>query len=201
MQENFENLIASFIENKVGIYDHFLSDALSNNLTSNLQDLHKQKLLLAAATGNANKLHHDTAVRSDSIYWLDKKHDDKYEDEFFLQMEGFIKYLNMSCYTGITNYEFHYSLYESGSFYKKHIDQFQDNSDRKYSMISYLNNNWQKESGGELLIHQENKDQKISPTQGKTVFFKSNELEHEVLVTHQTRMSVTGWLKSDKNNL
>jgi SM-20-related protein len=48
-----------------------------------------------------------------------------------------------------------------------------------------------------LLIHQANNNQKIAPTQGKTVFFKSDELVHEVLVTQNTRMSITGWLKSD----
>jgi SM-20-related protein len=64
-------------------------------------------------------------------------------------------------------------------------------------MISYLNANWQEKDGGELLIHQPHHNQKISPTQGKTVFFKSNELEHEVLVTQERRMSVTGWLKRD----
>ena len=62
-------------------------------------------------------------------------------------------------------------------------------------MISYLNENWQKEDGGELLIQQGNSDQNISPTLGKTVFFKSNELIHEVLPTLQRRMSVTSWLK------
>jgi SM-20-related protein len=64
-------------------------------------------------------------------------------------------------------------------------------------MISYLNANWHENDGGELLIHQLDNDQKISPTQGKTVFFKSNELVHEVLVTNERRMSVTGWLKRD----
>jgi SM-20-related protein len=195
MEQDFETLIASFIKNNVGISEHFLSDALANNLKLNLFALHKQKLLLAAATGNANNLSHDTAIRSDSIYWLDRKHDNKYENEFFDLIEDFIKYLNKSCYAGIASYEFHYSLYETGSFYKKHLDQFQNNSGRKYSLISYLNNNWQEEDGGQLLIHQTDNDQKVSPTQGKTVFFKSNELEHEVLLTNQTRMSVTGWLK------
>jgi SM-20-related protein len=64
-------------------------------------------------------------------------------------------------------------------------------------MISYLNDNWTAKDGGELLIHQTDANQKIAPTQGKTVFFKSNELEHEVLVTQERRMSVTGWLKRD----
>jgi SM-20-related protein len=195
MEKDFETLIASFIENNIGISNHFLSDNLSNQLKINLLALHKQKLLLAAGTGNANKLVHNTTVRSDAIYWLDKKHDNQYENEFFNQIEDFIKYLNISCYAGITDCEFHYSLYEPGSFYKKHVDQFQNNSDRKYSMISYLNADWIESDGGELLIHQSDNNQKIAPTQGKTVFFKSNELLHEVLVTNQPRMSVTGWLK------
>ncbi len=195
MEKDFETIIASFIENNIGIDEHFLSDNLSNQLKINLLTLYKEKLLVAAGTGNADKLTHNVAVRSDSIYWLDKTHDDKYENEFFSQIEDFIRYLNMSCYAGITDYEFHYSLYEIGSFYKKHVDQFQNNSDRKYSMISYLNADWIEKDGGELMIHQLNKDQKISPIQGKTVFFKSNELLHEVLVANQPRLSVTGWLK------
>jgi SM-20-related protein len=86
-------------------------------------------------------------------------------------------------------------LFETGDFYRKHLDQFKDDSHRQFSMVSYLNSDWKTTDGGELLIHQTNNNQKIAPTQGKTVFFKSNELEHEVLVTNERRMSVTGWLK------
>lgn len=197
MENSFETLIASYIENKVGISEHFLSDELANHLKENLLSLNHENLLLNAGTGNAEKLTHNTLVRSDVIYWLDKKHNNAYENAFFVQIEAFIDYLNTSCYAGITGYEFHYSLYEAGSFYSKHLDQFKDNSSRQFSMISYLNNNWEEKDGGELLIHQTNNNQKISPTQGKTVFFKSNELEHEVLVTKERRMSVTGWLKRD----
>jgi SM-20-related protein len=195
MEKNFEILIANFIENNIGVSEDFLSKNLSEHLKINLLALNNEKLLLLAGTGNVEKLIHNAAVRSDSIYWLDRKNENQYENEFFDQIEDFIKYLNKTCYAGITGYEFHYSLYEIGSFYKKHIDQFQNNSDRKYSLISYLNADWVEGDGGQLLIHQESGNQKISPTQGKTVFFKSNELEHEVLVTNQRRMSITGWLK------
>lgn len=197
MEKDFETLIASFIENKVGISNHFLSDDLSNNLKVNLLALFDKKLLVTAGIGNSEKLNHDSAVRSDSIYWLDRKNENRYENEFFDQIEDFIKYLNHSCYAGITGYEFHYSLYEKGSFYKKHLDQFQNNTSRQYSLISYLNADWIETDGGQLMIHQPNNNQTISPTQGKTVFFKSNELVHEVLLTHQRRMSITGWLKRD----
>ena len=197
MENSFETLIASYIENKVGISQHFLSDELANHLKENLLSLHHNNKLLTAGTGNADKLIHNTAIRNDVIYWLDKKNNNAHENAFFVQIEAFIEYLNISCYAGITGYEFHYSLYETGSFYRKHLDQFQDNTSRQFSMISYLNNDWQEKDGGELLIHQVDNDQKIAPTQGKTVFFKSNELVHEVLVTNERRMSVTGWLKRD----
>jgi Rps23 Pro-64 3,4-dihydroxylase Tpa1-like proline 4-hydroxylase len=197
MENSFETLIASYIENKVGIAQHFLSDQLANSLKQNLLSLQQQSLLLSAGTGNTNQISYDTAVRSDSIYWLDKKNNNPFENQFFIQIEAFIKYLNESCYTGITGYEFHYALYQKGDFYLKHLDQFKNNPSRKYSMITYLNANWHESDGGELLIHQLDANQKIAPTQGKTVFFKSDELVHEVLITQNTRMSITGWLKCD----
>lgn len=197
MINSFEALISTYIENKVGISENFLSNALANNLKQNLNTLNKNSKLTAAGIGNSEKLSYDGAIRSDSIYWLDKKNNNAFENEFFLQIEAFISYLNESCYAGITGYEFHYSMYEPGDFYLKHLDQFKNNPSRKYSMISYLNSDWQESDGGELLIHQLNNNQKISPTQGKTVFFKSDELVHEVLITQNTRMSITGWLKSE----
>lgn len=194
-EKDFEALILSFIEHKVGISNHFLGNILANNLKENILALSAQKLLKEAGTGNENKLSHNTLIRNDTIYWLDRKNNNLHENNFFDLIESFIKYLNCNCYTGITDYEFHYSLYEKGSFYTKHLDQFQNNSNRQYSMISYLNADWKTEDGGQLLIHQKNNNQQISPEQGKTVFFKSDELEHEVLLTNKRRMSVTGWLK------
>ena len=62
-------------------------------------------------------------------------------------------------------------------------------------MIMYLNAGWVKADGGQLRIHHDGSFQNISPINGKTVFFKSSELEHEVLPTNKPRMSITGWLK------
>jgi Rps23 Pro-64 3,4-dihydroxylase Tpa1-like proline 4-hydroxylase len=197
MENSFEALITTYIDNKVGISENFLSDDLANSLKQNLIALNQQDLLIAAGTGNSQAIVYDSAVRSDSIFWLDKKNNNASENAFFEQIEAFISYLNESCFTGITGYEFHYSLYENGDFYLPHLDQFQNSPSRKYSMISYLNSNWLPSDGGELLIQQENFNQKITPIQGKTVFFKSDELLHEVLVTQNTRMSITGWLKCD----
>ncbi|HTN18129.1 MAG TPA: 2OG-Fe(II) oxygenase [Chitinophagaceae bacterium] len=136
------------------------------------------------------------SVRTDVIYWLDRAHNDTVENDFFDLMDAFVLHLNSTCYTGITGYEFHYALYEKGSFYKKHLDQFRNNESRQYSMIMYLNEDWMQGDGGELCIYPAGKQiQNISPENGKSVFFKSSELEHEVLLTNKPRLSITGWLK------
>jgi SM-20-related protein len=195
LEKIFNTLIDSFIDNKIGIAENFLSEILASHLKDNLIDLYKEKLLNRAGTGNDALVVHNELFRSDKIYWLDRKHNDPYENDFFDLMDSFVSHLNRTCYTGITGYEFHYTLYEKGSFYKKHLDQFKNNGSRQYSMIMYLNVGWQKNDGGELCIHQNGSLQNIDPVNGKSVFFKSSELEHEVLLANKLRMSITGWLK------
>jgi SM-20-related protein len=192
----FDTLINSFIENKIGIAENFLSKSLSFNLKENLTNLDLESQLQSAGTGKNTNVEYNKLFRSDIIYWLDRKHNNIHENDFLDLMDDFVVYLNATCYTGITNYEFHYTLYEKGSFYKKHLDQFRNNDSRKFSMIMYLNNEWKENDGGELCIYHEDRSQNISPVNGRTVFFKSNELEHEVLITNKPRMSITGWLKS-----
>ena len=197
MNAVFDVLINSFIDNKVGIADDFLSKPLAALLKENLIALYADKQMLAAGIGNNTALQHDKLIRSDRIYWLDRSHNNPSEIAFFELMDSFVSYLNSTCYTGITGYEFHYALYEKGSFYKKHLDQFKNNKSRAFSMIMYLNVDWQENDGGELCIYHSDHQQLIAPINGTCVFFKSSELEHEVLMTHQPRLSITGWLKTD----
>ena len=194
MENTFNALINGFIDTKVGISENFLPPSLATQLKEILLSLYANDQLQSAGTGNNKMVTHDKSVRSDMIYWLDRNHKNPYENEFFDLIDNFVSYLNSTCYTGITGYEFHYALYEKGSFYNKHLDQFRNNDSRKYSMIMYLNENWQKADGGELCIYQADRRQNISPENGKMVFFKSSELEHEVLLTNKARMSITGWL-------
>ncbi|MDB5031100.1 2OG-Fe(II) oxygenase [Mucilaginibacter sp.] len=195
MEKIFNTLIDSFIDDKVGIVQNFINAKLSSHLKDNLTAIYAAKLFKSAGTGNDNEQIRDGSVRSDMIYWLDRKHNDCYENAFFDVIDNFVNYLNDTCYTGITGYEFHYTLYPKGSFYKKHLDQFRTNDSRKYSMIIYLNAGWLETDGGELRIHHKDRLQNIFPENGKSVFFKSNELAHEVICTQRPRMSITGWLK------
>ncbi|WP_113653616.1 2OG-Fe(II) oxygenase [Pedobacter namyangjuensis] len=197
MQKIFDTLIDSFIADKVGIADGFLTEFLAANLRDNINTLHATNQFAAAGVGNNKVADQNSLIRNDKIYWLDRIHNNIHENLFFDLIDAFVKYLNETCYTGITGYEFHYTLYEKGNFYLKHLDQFKNNSSRKYSMILYLNTDWKDGDGGELCVHHSNHLQLISPNNGKSIFFKSDELHHEVLINHQTRISITGWLKVD----
>jgi SM-20-related protein len=195
MEIAFEELIAGYLEDNIGISNEFLSLDLSVLLKSNLVKHFKEDKFKNAGIGNDLDFQKNDLIRKDKIFWLDRAHNDAIENSFFDFIDSFVLYLNQTCFTGITGYEFHYALYEEGSFYKRHLDQFRFNKGRIFSMIMYLNSNWIPTDGGELMIFQGDESTSISPLNRKCIFFKSSELEHEVLLTNKPRMSITGWLK------
>ncbi len=195
MNSQFDLLIDSYLDNNIGIDAGFLNENLSNGLQQNILQLQRDKMMTDAGIGNKSVKDTNQEMRGDKIYWMDKSHDNVYEQEFLQLAEDFIDRLNSTCYTGINGYEFHYAVYEEGSFYKRHKDQFKNDSNRKYSLINYLNNDWLEEDGGQLLVYQNENVQKILPHSRTAVFFKSDEMEHEVTKANRSRMSISGWLK------
>lgn len=197
MNAQFEELVESYVTGNVGISEQFLTTRLAGFLRQNIKDLSGEGLMTRAGIGNDAVADTSQQLRGDRISWLDRKNKNHHEQEFLDHIEAFIDYLNRTCYTGINAYEFHYALYDEGSFYKRHKDQFKTDNKRKFSLISYLNDNWTEEDGGQLWMHQDGQDvQQIIPASRKAVFFKSDEVEHEVTVAHRPRMSITGWLKT-----
>jgi len=195
MNSQFDLLIDSYLSTKVGIDAGFLTEALSDGLQQNILQLQKDELMTAAGIGNEKVQDPNQKMRSDKIHWMNKDSSNMYERQFLQLVDDFIDHLNSTCYTGINAYEFHYAVYEEGSFYKRHKDQFINNSNRKYSLINYLNKDWLEEDGGQLLVYQNGETQRILPESKTAVFFKSDEMEHEVTKSHRSRMSITGWLK------
>jgi SM-20-related protein len=195
MAKQFDAIIDSYIETNIGIDTNFLSASLSQGLQQNILQLQQDNQMFFAGIGNDEVKDGNQKMRGDKIYWLDKKHNNEFELEFLQLVDDFIEELNSSCYTGINGSEFHYAVYGQGSFYKKHLDQFKNNTDRKFSLISYLNTDWLDEDGGKLIAYQNETEQSILPQSQTGVFFKSSQIEHEVQQAHRSRMSVTGWLK------
>jgi len=183
LPDKFEELINGFVDNELGISDHFLTAELAGLLQKDLEQMNEEGRLSYAGIGNNIIKNAGQKMRGDKIHWIDKKDKNINELHFLDRVEDFIDHLNRTCYTGINDYEFHFALYEAGSFYKRHKDQFKNDANRKFSLISYLNDDWLDTDGGQLLIYKDEDVQTISPNIGKAVFFKSNELEHEVTLS------------------
>jgi len=195
MEAKFEELIEGFVTGDIGISEKFLSISLAAALHQNLTRLNDGGFMIKAGIGNGGVKDTNNKVRSDSTCWLQAGSKDDAELEFMEHITHFMEHLNRTCYTGLNACEFHYALYEQGSFYTRHKDRFKNDDNRKYSMISYLNTDWCEQDGGQLLIHRGDTTQSISPDNQKAIFFQSDVLEHEVAIANRSRMSVTGWLK------
>ncbi|MEZ5040777.1 MAG: 2OG-Fe(II) oxygenase [Saprospiraceae bacterium] len=190
-----EALIQGFLQEEHGMVDGFLDHALVTALRGNLFKKKEKGAMHAAGIGNHSAITKNEKIRGDTICWVDKKSKNKHEKEFNGRIEDFVGYLNRTCYTGINDFEFHYAYYEVGSFYKRHKDQFKTDNGRQFSLVTYLNEAWEEEDGGQLMLYHDQREVGISPIGGRTVFFKSDKIEHEVTAAKKGRVSITGWLK------
>ncbi|UKN02347.1 2OG-Fe(II) oxygenase [Paracrocinitomix mangrovi] len=194
MEQQYEQLIQILLEKGFGSVDGWFSDEEQLGLRKALLSRYNNDNFRHAGIGDKFNLTKVASIRSDKIHWLNVNTEIPAELSFFAKIEGFIQYLNRTCYAGINSHEFHYAVYEPGTFYQRHVDQFNADDRRKFSMVLYLNDEWIEGNGGELMIYK-NGDHKIDPIPGRLVFF-SSDIEHEVLQSNFQRKSLTGWLKT-----
>lgn len=196
MYQTYETLIQGLLEKGFGSVDNWFSEEELIGLRKSLLAQYDKDNFHVAGIGNKHLLQKEKTIRNDQVYWLNKASVNEWEISFFQKIDEFVDYLNRTCFAGIREYEFHYAVYEEGSFYKRHVDRFKNDTRRQFSFVSYLTEDWQDGDGGELLIYNPD-DSKIvvQPTPGKVVFFTSD-LPHEVLVSKTQRLSLTGWMKT-----
>jgi SM-20-related protein len=193
MEDKFEEAIQQMMANGHGIIDNWLDVEALKALGISLNKRYDSAMFKKAEIGQHTEQQLAAAVRGDQIFWLTNNGSEKAEVSFLTHASSFMNYLNRTCYTGLTSNEFHYAVYEAGTNYHKHRDQFKSDRSRKFSMVLYLNEAWKTEDGGELVIYAD-QTAKIAPLFGRLVFFQSH-LEHEVLRSNFQRKSITGWLK------
>lgn len=197
----YERIIDDIVSQKYAIVEDFFSDDEVQVLRQSLIDKHKEDAFKKAAIGNrVNEIIVKT-IRGDIILWIDESHSNTAEGLFFDKINNLVSYLNRTCFLGILYKEFHYALYPTGTFYKRHIDTFQNDDRRKLSFVCYLNESgWLPENGGELVLYLDDNGKEmekiIYPFPGRVVIFESQVIEHEVRPVKTERLSITGWLKT-----
>lgn len=196
MLSTYEKLIQGLLDKGFESVDTWLTIEELEGLRKSLMTLYENDRFRLAGIGNKDQLQTIKNIRNDAIYWLDDNQANGIELLLKQKLNDFVQHLNSTCYAGIGSYEFHYSVYNQGSFYKKHVDRFKNDNRRKFSMVFYLSEHWQDGDGGELVLYLGNNAVTIQPMPGRLVFFNS-ELPHEVLMSNTLRLSLTGWLKSN----
>lgn len=195
----YEKVIQDLLEQQYSIVDDFFSVVEVENLRDSLLKKYEEDEFKKAAIGNQFNEQIIKTIRGDFISWIDESQKNEAEAVFFDKIEHFTNYLNRTCFLGIQEREFHYALYPIGTFYKRHLDTFQNDDSRKLSIVCYLNEeDWNEDFGGELAIYKEKETINVFPLKGRMVVFESQILEHEVKPVRRERLSITGWLKTRK---
>jgi SM-20-related protein len=180
------------------LMDDFLDATIYQELCNQAHDLYLQGVFKSAKIGQKIQAQRDEQIRGDTIYWIDDEESTSTSLQAYLsKTQQVAQVLNHSLFLGLFEFETHFAIYQPGTYYKKHIDQFATTKDRKISFVYYLNPNWRDEMGGQLNLYtkQDELIRAISPEGNRFICFNS-ELPHEVALTHQTRYSITGWMKT-----
>lgn len=135
-------------------------------------------------------------IRGDFIKWLDPKDPPPELKPQILLLEDLRLKLNQHFFLGLKEFECHLARYPAGSFYKKHLDRFENDSSRSLSFIFYLHEEWAPEDGGELVLFNQQGEilKTILPSPGSMICFLSEDFPHEVKTCFKERRSLTGWM-------
>ncbi|MCG9721680.1 2OG-Fe(II) oxygenase [Shewanella sp. Isolate7] len=155
-----------------------------------------EKDFKAAAIGRAQDQQVVETIRRDKICWLNESMD--FTLDYFTWSEQLRLAVNRYLYLGLFDQEAMLAYYAPGAFYKRHLDAFRGQTNRKLTSILYLNPDWQPSHGGELLMYQGDETapfQTIEPRSGTMVIFLSELFPHEVSLSHHDRYSLTSWYR------
>lgn len=176
-------------------HDGFLSSQLSSQLAAQCLQARDAGRMKAAGTGSGRTPGLDSAIRGDSIAWLEPGQGAA-SDQYLALMEALRRQLNRELFLGLDEYESHFAVYAPGAFYRAHLDRFRDDDMRTVSVVIYLNDDWLPVNGGALRLHPEGEASlDILPEAGRMVMFLSAEMLHEVLPTARERLSLAGWFR------
>jgi SM-20-related protein len=201
LQNQFDTIADGLAEKGYAIVDDFLSATEVHQLLQ-LDDF-KNALLQFKKAGigkNAGKQINE-GIRGDYIQWIDRETASSEIKIYLDRLAQLIGYINQSLFLSLKDYEVHKTVYPAGTFYKRHLDQFKKDDHRKLSVICYLNENWRAAQGGQLRMYLPDGEQDVFPIAGKLVCFRSDRIEHEVLPASRERMSLTGWMLDQLNEL
>jgi SM-20-related protein len=191
-----DELIEGLRSDGIAVRDAFLSASEVSALIICAEARRMRGDFAPARIGAKHKLERRAEIRGDSICWLTEAEFDA-EAHLLDLLEALRLRLNRDALLGLLDLELHYAWYPTGSGYARHVDQPFGRSQRRLSLVLYLNENWSAEDGGALRVYEEGERYRdIAPIAGRLAVFLTEQRVHEVLSTRRPRLSLTGWFRS-----
>lgn len=190
-----------FAKNSCAVSRDVFGPDFCRELAFECQSLYSNGFFKKASIGSGNNKKTEAEIRGDLIYWVDEKNESLLQKDFLGVLMEIRKDLNRKFYLGLRSAEAHYSVYPPEARYDKHYDNQKGRQNRIVTFVLYLNEDWQKNHGGELqMFSPTNEDEvidNIEPHLGQFVLFDSKIFPHQVLPNKRQRKSLTGWLRDD----
>lgn len=196
METKIEKILNEMEQQGWSVQENFFSADLIQQLNETLSSFRQQGMLNQAGIGRKENFHIEQSIRSDQICWFDSNKLNDSQKKYLRISQELQDAINQRFYLGLFELEAHFALYSPNAFYKRHLDQHKNRDTRVVTLITYLNENWKEEDGGELQLYLKNgKTISVLPKAGTVVCFLSAEYEHEVLPSIRERASLTGWFR------
>lgn len=199
-EERWIGWLDQLAEQDYVIVDDFISHDFYEQIMSFFTEAEKNDKLKKAGIGAQQDFRLKAEVRGDFIYWLEEERD-RQLSLFFNLKDELVQNLKRFCYLSLSGSEFHIAKYPAGTFYHRHLDQFNERTNRQITVLIYLNKDWKKGDGGELIIYKDGEEIMVEPIARRLLLFKSDTVEHEVVITNVPRYSLTGWLLHQPANV
>jgi len=200
-EREFDALFRGLAEQGFSIADNLLPPDLVGELYDEALQSWKAGRFEAARVGHARHPRRVTAIRGDTILWLDPGHETPAQSRFLEWSETLRHELNRHFYLGLQRTEFHFAPSAAGQGYARHIDQHRNQPHRRITLILYLTPDRQAGDGGELCLYRPHEPERewlrVAPERGRLILFRSELLPHAVLPAHKPRWSMTGWFRND----
>ncbi|WP_045105067.1 2OG-Fe(II) oxygenase [Legionella hackeliae] len=179
------------------IIDDFLEPSHFQRLRAMAESFYEAGQFRNAKVGRLQSAVRNDSIRTDEICWLEENQTNPAVAAYLAKINEIKLTLNRMLFLGLADFETHFAIYQPGTFYKKHVDQFSTTQDRRISCVYYLNDHWESAFSGELMLYDkhDNRLANILPFGNRFVCF-SSDLPHEVCETKKIRYSLTGWIKT-----
>lgn len=164
-------------------------------------ELWQDEALTPAGIGRAEDHELIARIRRDKTKWLDGS--TPAQTAYLAFAETLRRDINARLMLGLFAFEAHYAVYEAGAFYKRHVDSFRGARNRVLSTVLYLNPDWREGDGGHLRIYGPDDSvlTELRPEFGTLAIFLSEEVPHEVTISHRERFSIAGWHRCNDRGL